>query len=93
MPIYEYQCTACQHQFDALQKISDPCLTTCPNCQRNSLQKLISASGFQLKGSGWYESDYKNKPKSTNAGQDATSTAEVKTEKSPAPAKSAAAQD
>lgn len=83
MPIYEYQCQACQHQFDAIQKISDPRLTQCPKCQQNSLQKLISASGFQLKGSGWYESDYKNKPKATSVEASVTSTsADVKQEAS-----------
>ena len=82
MPIYEYQCTACQHQFDALQKISDPRLTTCPKCQQDSLQKLISASGFQLKGAGWYESDYKSKPKTARAEASVAPSAEVKSEAS-----------
>ena len=63
MPIYEYQCKACQHQFEVLQKISDPLLIQCPKCQQNSLQKLISAVGFQLKGGGWYETDFKNPAK------------------------------
>ncbi len=65
MPIYEYQCAACAHQFEALQKMSEAPLTECPACHQPSLNKLISAAGFQLKGTGWYVTDYskKNKPK------------------------------
>ncbi len=63
MPIYEYQCTACGHQFDAMQKMSDQPLTICPSCQKPDLQKLVSAAGFQLKGTGWYATDFKNKGK------------------------------
>lgn len=61
MPIYEYQCAACGHQLDALQKLSDPVLTTCPACKAESLHKQVSAAGFQLKGGGWYATDYKGK--------------------------------
>ncbi len=66
MPIYEYRCDACGFQKDHLQKISDPPLTTCPECGKESYGKLLSAAGFQLKGSGWYATDFKNgsKPKS-----------------------------
>jgi putative FmdB family regulatory protein len=60
MPIYEYQCQACEHEFEALQKMSEDLLKECPECQKPELKKLISASGFRLKGSGWYESDFKN---------------------------------
>ncbi|MCG8434039.1 MAG: zinc ribbon domain-containing protein [Gammaproteobacteria bacterium] len=59
MPIYEYQCDACGHQFDVLQKLSDAPLSTCPECAEESLRKLISAAAFRLKGSGWYETDFK----------------------------------
>jgi len=59
MPIYEYQCAACEHEFDALQKMSDDALTDCPECNKPELKKLISAAGFRLKGSGWYETDFK----------------------------------
>jgi putative FmdB family regulatory protein len=59
MPIYEYQCQACDHEFEALQKMSEDQLIQCPECQKPELKKLISASGFRLKGSGWYESDFK----------------------------------
>jgi putative FmdB family regulatory protein len=59
MPIYDYQCEACGHQMEALQKISDAPLTECPSCKAAGLQKLVSASSFRLKGSGWYETDFK----------------------------------
>lgn len=59
MPIYEYQCQACGHDMEALQKISDQPLTDCPECGRAQLKKLISAAGFRLKGGGWYETDFK----------------------------------
>ena len=59
MPIYEYQCPACGHQLEALQKISDAPLVQCPACDESVLQKMISATSFQLKGSGWYQSDFK----------------------------------
>ena len=59
MPIYEYQCVDCGHQLDALQKISEPPLLNCPQCLTDSLKRLISAPQFRLKGSGWYETDFK----------------------------------
>jgi len=59
MPIYEYQCQACGHDMEAIQKMSDDALTDCPECGKPELKKLISAAGFQLKGSGWYETDFK----------------------------------
>jgi putative FmdB family regulatory protein len=59
MPIYEYQCDACGHVLETLQKISEPPLTTCPACGAEALKKLISASAFRLKGGGWYETDFK----------------------------------
>ena len=60
MPIYEYACKACGHQFDVLQKVSDPVLTDCPECGQPELRKLISAPVFRLKGKGWYETDFKS---------------------------------
>lgn len=60
MPIYEYACRHCGHQFDVLQKVSDPVLTDCPECGQAELRKLISAPVFRLKGSGWYETDFKS---------------------------------
>ena len=61
MPIYEYQCSDCQHQFDVLQKLNDEHIKTCPNCSKESAVRLVSAAAFQLKGTGWYETDFKNK--------------------------------
>ena len=59
MPIYEYQCQACQNQIEALQKISDTPLLDCPQCGEACLKKKVSAAAFRLKGSGWYETDFK----------------------------------
>lgn len=61
MPIYEYECSNCHHQFDAIQKISDEPLKECPECHKETAVKLVSAAGFQLKGTGWYVTDFKNK--------------------------------
>ena len=60
MPIYEYHCAACGHDLDALQKLSDAPLKKCPECGKQKLQRLMSAPSFRLKGSGWYETDFKN---------------------------------
>ena len=59
MPIYAYRCTACGHAQDVLQKISDPVLTTCPACGAEAYAKQVTAAGFQLKGSGWYVTDFR----------------------------------
>ena len=59
MPIYEYRCSACGHQKDHLQKMSDAPLTTCPACGAEAYSQQLSAAGFQLKGSGWYATDFK----------------------------------
>jgi putative FmdB family regulatory protein len=59
MPIYAYRCESCGHAKDVLQKMSDPVLTTCPSCGADSFKKQITAAGFQLKGSGWYATDFK----------------------------------
>ncbi|HMX12397.1 MAG TPA: zinc ribbon domain-containing protein, partial [Burkholderiaceae bacterium] len=59
MPIYAYRCTACGHAKDVLQKLSDPVLTTCPACGAEAFAKQLTAAGFQLKGSGWYVTDFK----------------------------------
>ena len=64
MPIYEYRCSACGHQKDHLQKMSDAPLTVCPACGAEAYAKQISAAGFQLKGNGWYATDFKSKPAS-----------------------------
>jgi putative FmdB family regulatory protein len=77
MPIYEYKCSACGHQEDHLQKLSEPALTKCPACGRKKYAKQLTAAGFQLKGSGWYASDFKGGKKPEAA---AEAKAEGKTE-------------
>lgn len=62
MPIYEYSCTDCKKNIDLMQKITDEPLKICPNCSHDTLVKLVSAAGFQLKGSGWYATDFKKTP-------------------------------
>jgi putative FmdB family regulatory protein len=62
MPIYEYSCSSCGAQKDVMQKMSDASLTTCPECGKETFAKQISAAGFQLKGNGYYATDFKNKP-------------------------------
>ena len=59
MPIYAYRCSSCGHAKDVLQKMSDPVLTTCPACGAESFAKQVTAAGFQLKGSGWYVTDFR----------------------------------
>lgn len=66
MPFYEYRCEACGHELEAMQKMSDALLKDCPECGQPSLIKLISAAGFQLKGSGWYATDFKDNKKSSS---------------------------
>jgi len=61
MPIYEYRCGACGHHLEALQKMSEGPLRKCPECGKSHLKRLVSAPQFRLKGSGWYETDFKNK--------------------------------
>lgn len=75
MPIYEYRCEDCGHELEALQKLSDPKLTTCPECGKESLVKLVSASAFVLKGSGWYVTDFRDKDKPANQGKPANGSA------------------
>ena len=60
MPIYAYKCESCGHSKDVLQKMSDAPLTVCPNCGAPAFKKQVTAAGFQLKGSGWYVTDFKN---------------------------------
>lgn len=81
MPIYEYRCAACGFQKEYLQKMSDALLTDCPECGKASLAKMVTAAGFQLKGSGWYVTDFKQgaKPPAGGAGKPAANT-EVKAE-------------
>mgnify|MGYP000745246525 CR=1 FL=1 len=72
MPLYEYHCDACEHGFEALQKMSDEPLVHCPACDEASLRKLVSAAGFRLKGDGWYETDFKSGNKRNIADSDSS---------------------
>ena len=65
MPIYEYICTACEHELEAFQKMADDPLKFCPECGDETLKKKISAAAFVLKGTGWYETDFKNNGKTS----------------------------
>ncbi len=78
MPIYEYQCNACGHEFESIQRISDDPLTDCPKCQQPELKKLVSAAGFRLKGGGWYETDFKNSGKKKNLASNKSSSENAK---------------
>lgn len=60
MPIYEYRCGSCGFQKEYLQKVSDPLLTQCPECKQETFNKMVTAAGFQLKGTGWYVTDFRN---------------------------------
>lgn len=68
MPIYEYRCQDCGHELEKLQRMSDAPLVDCPACEKPGLKKLISAAAFRLKGSGWYETDFKKDGKRNLAG-------------------------
>lgn len=72
MPIYAYKCSACGHAQDVLQKISDQPLTVCPQCGQSTYSKQVTAAGFQLKGSGWYVSDFRDKGKPATASASTT---------------------
>jgi putative FmdB family regulatory protein len=93
MPIYEYRCSACGFQNDYLQKVSDPVLTVCPECHKETFTKQLTAAGFQLKGSGWYATDFKGgaKPAAAKAADASKPAGEGKAEsKSEAKTESAA---
>jgi putative FmdB family regulatory protein len=83
MPTYEYQCKKCAHEMEAVQRITEDELTRCPKCKKDSLTRLISATSFQLKGTGWYATDFKDKPKTKPASSETSGEkkSEVKTEK------------
>jgi putative FmdB family regulatory protein len=63
MPIYDFKCTACGHQDEVMRKISDASTMECPSCKQASFSKMLSAPSFQLSGTGWYATDFKDKPK------------------------------
>ncbi|MFH7044773.1 FmdB family zinc ribbon protein [Paucibacter sp. JuS9] len=87
MPIYAYRCSACGHAKDVLQKLSDAPLVTCPACGAESFSKQVTAAGFQLKGSGWYATDFKGGASAAAATAPAASAAAPAAEASaPAPA-------
>ena len=106
MPIYEYRCSSCGFQKEYLQKVSDPLLSVCPECSKETFGKMLTAAGFQLKGGGWYATDFKNsgaKPAAktpeqggtaskseSNTGTTAESKSNGKTETQPAAAAAAA---
>ena len=75
MPLYEYQCDACGHRFETIQKFSDPPVTTCPKCG-GSVRKLIASPAFQFKGTGWYITDYAKKDAGKGKGASAESSSE-----------------
>ena len=78
MPIYEYKCAECGHTLEAIQKFSDEPLKECPGCKKLALEKQLSASAFRLKGSGWYETDFKTGSKKNLAGNKADSSPAAK---------------
>jgi len=92
MPIYEYQCQKCGEKTEFLQKMSDPAEKTCPNCGKDDLQRLVSAAGFQLKGTGWYVTDFRDKgkkPDATSTGSSAMSDSKKTTATNDKPSKTA----
>jgi putative FmdB family regulatory protein len=90
MPIYAYRCTSCGHGADVMQKMSDAPLTVCTACGKPTFSKQITAAGFQLKGSGWYATDFKNGSKTAKAGtadkpaEKSSESSDTKTETKPA---------
>ena len=81
MPIYEYRCASCGFQKEYLQRVSEPPLTECPSCGANAFKKMVTAAGFQLKGTGWYATDFKNgskRPAPSTEAKSADSSGEAK---------------
>ena len=78
MPIYEYECKKCGHQMEALQRMSDDPLKDCPECNAPELKKMISAAGFRLSGSGWYETDFKSGKKKNLTSSDSSKSSSPK---------------
>lgn len=99
MPIYAYRCAECGHTKDVLQKLSDPVLSVCPACGAHAFHKQPTAAGFQLKGSGWYVTDFRNggngaaKPASNGASSNGASSDGTSKEGAPAPAAAATSGD
>ena len=90
MPIYEYRCESCEHKLEKLQRMSDGDLVDCPECEQPALKRLVSAAAFRLKGSGWYETDFKKDNKrnlaesssTSDSNKSSTGSADKKTDKS-----------
>ena len=93
MPIYAYKCGSCGHAKDVLQKMSDPLLTVCPACGEAAFSKQVTAAGFQLKGSGWYVTDFRGGAGGTAAAPPAAPDAPKKEAVSAAPASAPASSD
>ncbi|WP_353194196.1 FmdB family zinc ribbon protein [Pusillimonas noertemannii] len=94
MPIYAYKCSACGHAQDVLQKMSDPVLTDCPECGQSTYAKQVTAAGFQLKGSGWYVTDFRDggkKAGSSSSGESSSSSSASSSGPAPASSDTAAA--
>jgi putative FmdB family regulatory protein len=91
MPIYAYKCSACGHAKDVLQKISDAPLSDCPECGQSTFSKQVTAAGFQLKGSGWYVTDFRGNGNGSGGGQAAAPASAAAPAESAAPAAPAAA--
>ncbi|HEY7006918.1 MAG TPA: zinc ribbon domain-containing protein [Sphingomicrobium sp.] len=72
MPLYEYECDACHHRFERIQKFSDPLVDVCPNCGKGPVKKLLSSPAIQFKGSGWYVTDYARKSSKESSGKTST---------------------
>jgi putative FmdB family regulatory protein len=73
MPIYDFQCTSCGHQSEVMRKMSESNTTTCPNCKAETFTKMLSAPSFQLNGTGWYATDFKNTDKKSTSDKPNTS--------------------
>lgn len=84
MPIYEYRCGACGFQKEYLQRMSDAPLTDCPECGKAEFSKMVTAAGFQLKGNGWYVTDFKGKDKGGKPAKEQDKPVEAKKEDAPA---------
>lgn len=78
VPIYEYACRSCEHQFETIRKASEPALTDCPECGEATLRKLLSAPVFRLKGGGWYETDFKTRDRKNVVGNGDSDTTDGK---------------
>ena len=87
MPIYAFECQACGHGFEVMQKMSEAPPTVCTACGKSELRKLLSAAGFQLKGSGWYVTDFKGGAKPSTEAKPSTTDTKTSTDAKPSPAK------